>query len=353
MDSFTNKTRAELILICKEKQIKGYSGKRRDDIIELLRSTAGQTAPENTINNTIKPFLKWVGGKSQIIEKVLAKFPRVINNYYEPFLGGGSVLLALLSAVRNGHIVLKGNIYASDLNIYLIGLYKNIQSAPTAFIAQVRMIIDEFKTITGATVNRQPASLQDALTSPESYYYWIRSQFNLLKEDDRGSIGASAMFLFMNKTCFRGVYREGPRGFNVPYGNYKAPAIMDENHILEISQLIKDVIFTAGTYTGLNVSGVGDFVYLDPPYAPESNTSFVSYTSAGFDLLEHTKLFTLCGELVDAGANILMSNTDVAIVKEAFPPPKYSAEVILCKRTINSKKPGEKTNELLISNNFD
>jgi DNA adenine methylase len=150
----------------------------------------------------------------------------------------------------------------------------------------------------------------------------------------------------MNKTCFRGVYREGPHGINVPYGNYTNATILDEAHILSTSDLIKDVVFTCAPFSDSLVRVLPeDFVYLDPPYAPEDTTSFVGYTSDGFNLEAHKSLFTLCGQLQ---AKFLMSNASVQLVKDAFPSPKYQTKIISCRRAINSKKPEAKTNEVLI-----
>ena len=220
----------------------------------------------------MKPFLKWVGGKTQILEDVVSFFPKEMNNYYEPFLGGGSVLLALLSHKKAGTINITGTIYASDLNSNLISLYTNIQSKPNEFIQEMKSLIDIFLKCTGTDITRSPKTIEEAITSQESYYYWIRAKFNALSGEERTSIKASAMMLFLNKTCFRGVYREGPNGFNVPFGNYKNPTIIDEEHIKAVSTLIKDVIFTNASFTdSLSKLVTGDFVYLDPPYAPEND----------------------------------------------------------------------------------
>lgn len=298
--------------------------------------------------DTVKPFLKWVGGKTQILEHVLALFPKEMVNYHEPFLGGGSVLLALLTQVRNGAVKVSGRIYASDLNSNLIFLYKNIKERPEDLIAEVKKLSAEFAKATGTTVERKPASLEQALTSPESYYFWIRSAFNALPQEARASPTASAMVLFMNKTCFRGVYREGPNGFNVPYGNYKEPSILDEAHIRQVSQLIKDVIFTVQPFTdSLAKCEAGDFVYLDPPYAGDS---FVSYTKDGFGPENHKRLFELCGAMREKRVKMLLSNADVKSVKDAFPSPAYTTKIVSCKRSINSRKPDAKANEVLITN---
>lgn len=299
----------------------------------------------------IKPFLKWVGGKTQIIGDVLELFPKTMNNYYEPFLGGGSVLLALLTYKRNGSIKVSGKIYASDLNSNLIGLYKNIQCDPDGLIAEVKKLSDEFSKCKGTLVNRNPNTFEEGITSPESFYYWIRSTFNRLSKEERTSLVGSAMLLFMNKTCFRGVYREGPKGFNVPFGHYKNPSILDKEHIKEVSLLLKDVVFTNCSFNdALSKITGNDFVYLDPPYAPENETSFVSYTSDGFNLDNHKALFKLCADMKGKNVKLLMSNAEVKLVKDVFQSPTFTTKIISCRRAIHSKEPGTRTNEVLIMN---
>jgi len=312
-----------------------------------------QTIP---VNNTVpisvaKPFLKWVGGKTQIIDDVLSMFPNEIKNYHEPFLGGGSVLLGLLSYIKSGKIKVSEKIYASDLNSNLIWLYKNIQSQPDILIAEVKKLTNDFKNIKGTEINRKASNIQEAKTSQESYYFWIRARFNALTKEEKTHPNASAMLLFMNKTCFRGVYREGPNGFNVPYGNYKNPTILEEEHIKSISDLIKNVIFTTNSFEeSIKKTVAGDFVYLDSPYAPESEKSFVSYTSDGFSLENHKLLFELCNSMNTNKIKFVMSNAEVKLVKDAFPFPNYKTKIISCRRAINSKKPESKTNEVLITN---
>jgi DNA adenine methylase len=290
----------------------------------------------------MKPFLKWVGGKTQIIDHVMEMFPGEMINYHEPFIGGGSVLLEFLTRVQAGVIQLNGKVYASDLNSNLIGLYKHIQTEPENLVKEVQTLVKEFSGCTGSEVNRSAKTVEEAFTSQESYYFWIRSRFN----DCSAGIQKSAMFLFLNKTCFRGVYREGPRGFNVPFGNYKNPSVVDEDHILKVSKLIQGVVFTVSHFKdSLKKVSRGDFVYLDPPYAPKDAKSFVSYTSSGFSAEDHSLLFDRCKEL---SAGFTMSNSDVPLVRDAFKEPLYTTKVISCRRAIHSKEPDSKTNEVLI-----
>jgi len=312
-------------------------------------------APVTSIGQTVfqKPFLKWVGGKTQIINEVMELFPKEMGNYHEPFLGGGSVLLALLSCKASGAITVNGTVFASDLNSNLIGLYKNIQSDVEGVITAVTSLVAEFTAASAtvpATVNRTATTLAEAQTSPESYYFWIRRRFNALTKAERMTVPASAMLLFMNKTCFRGVYREGPRGFNVPFGNYTAPGILDEEHLRAVSDLIHDVVFTVRPFMeSLDVMESGDFVYLDPPYAPETDgASFVSYTADGFDLESHKLLFKTCDSFNSRNIGMLMSNASVTLVKAAFSNAAYTVKTISCRRAIHSKKPGERADEVLI-----
>lgn len=302
---------------------------------------------------TSKPLLKWVGGKTQIIDEIIGSFPKEINNYYEPFVGGGSVLVAFLTSVKEGKIKLSGKVYASDLNANLVLFYKNIQSRHEEFIIELRKLCTEFGAIEGHEINRNAKNVEEALTSQESYYYWIRTKFNALSAEERVTPMASAMLLFMNKTDFRGLYREGPNGFNVPFGNNKNPAIIDEKNIRFVSGLIKDVVFAHCSFENnqeLAKASTGDFVYFDPPYAPETGTSFVGYNKDGFNIDSHKALFRMCNEMTEKKVSLLMSNADVELVTEAFPSHVYDTRVISCRRAIHSKEPDKRTNEVLITN---
>ena len=222
-----------------------------------------------------KPLLKWVGGKMQIINDIMCGFPKEISNYHEPFIGGGSVLVSFLTKVRDGAIKLSGKVYASDFNANLISFYKNIQGRPEECIDELRKLCSEYGAIGdgggggggGGVVNRDAKNIEEASTSKESYYYWTRARFNALTAEERVLPKAAAMLLFLNKTCFRGLYREGPNGFNVPFGNNKNAAIIDEKNIRFVSGLIKDVIFTHCSFennAGLAGASRGGFYIFRP-----------------------------------------------------------------------------------------
>jgi DNA adenine methylase len=285
---------------------------------------------EYETKNIQSPIIKWVGGKSQIIEEILKNIPNEIENYYEPFIGGGSVLFAILSTPQ---ITIRNKIKASDVNKILINFYNDVKSNCEQLINKINNIVKEYK--------------ERDDSEKEKYYYELRSNYNKIGL----SIDKSAMFYVLNKTCFRGLYREGPNGFNVPFGNYKNPAIINEDEIRNVSKLIKNVEFVCESFE----EGVceekftqNDFIYLDPPYVPEKSTSFVGYTSDGFSLEKHKKLFDRCIELKKDNIRIMMSNSDVELVTNIFDKNLFFIKKILCKRSINSKKPGSKTFEVIV-----
>ncbi len=296
-------------------------------------------------NKLQKPFLKWVGGKTQIINDIISKIPTEMNNYHELFLGGGSVLLSVLSLQKQNKILIKNKIYAYDINSDLINVYKNIQNNKEELYKIINLYINEYNSITGSIINRKPISIEESQTSKESYYYWIRNKYNKM---DKNTIECSALFMFINKTCFRGMYREGPNGYNVPYGHYKeTPTIISKTDLDYISDLIKDVEFKHNSFTdSIKNVNEGDFVYLDPPYAPENSKSFVGYNADGFNLETHKLLFNEIKKLKNI--KFVMSNAKVDIVTNSF--KDYNCHEILARRAINSKNPGSTTKEVIINN---
>jgi len=326
--------------------------------LENLNIT-NETEETEEVKNQIKitkPFLKWAGGKTQIINTIMEKFPSEINNYHEIFIGGGSVLLALLSYIKinKDKVKVNGTIYAYDINKVLIGVYKNIQSKKDELYKKIKEYRDIYDKCENDCVEdkkeRKPSTQEEAIKSKESYYYWLRIQFN--KIIDKSSIECSALFIVINKTCFRGLYREGPNGFNVPFGHYKTtPKMITKEHLDEISTLIKDVKFECCDFSkSLEKPKEKDFVYLDPPYAPENSTSFVDYNKDGFTLKNHNELFKLTKSLHTKKIKFMMSNSKVKLVTDSFTDESITVSKIECKRAINSKKPESKTMEVIITN---
>jgi DNA adenine methylase len=297
---------------------------------------------------TIKPLIKWVGGKTQIIDTLYDNFQKIISdkpleNYHEVFLGGGSVLLSLLFWIREGKIKALDSckFKAYDLNKVLVSMFINVRDKPEELYIEIKPMIEYYNSV--------PEDKK------EEYYYIVRKHYNEATKKDFKSIGVSAMFIFLNKTGFRGLYREGPNGYNVPFGHYKNPEILNYEHLMDVSFLIKDVEFSImdfnesldyiishdyeKTYTS--------FVYLDPPYVPENSKSFTKYNESDFSLEKHKLLFDLCHKL---HISFIMSNSDVELVKESFNDVKYTIQRIECKRSINSKNPGAKAMEVIITN---
>lgn len=329
-----------------EKDLKKCDNNKNNKNINMLVKTNTDIGKINIY----KPIFKWVGGKTQIIEKILGEFPTEMENYHEIFLGGGSVLLGLLCLEKEGKINIKNKIYAYDLNKPLIYVYKNIQKTPKKFINTIIKIINQYNKLNGVEINRKPSTLNEALSSQESYYYWIRLKYNEMTENEKTTLLGSSYFLFLNKTCFRGVFRVGPNGFNVPFGHYNNPGIIDKEYIKKISILIKNVEFIHLSFEdSLKNAKKLDYIYFDPPYYLMNSTSFVAYTSDGFNQETHDKLFKMLHELKKKNINWMMSNSSADYVINCFDDKKkYSIEKILCRRAINSKNPESKVNEVII-----
>uniref|UniRef100_A0A6C0C0N0 site-specific DNA-methyltransferase (adenine-specific) n=1 Tax=viral metagenome TaxID=1070528 RepID=A0A6C0C0N0_9ZZZZ len=304
-------------------------------------------------SNIIKPFLKWVGGKSQLMNTIVKYIPRKINNYHEIFLGGGSVLFTLLSLKKRKLIAISGRIFAYDYNKYLINTFNQLKINYELLTDKITEIINEFNSIEINTDGQRgaPKNINNETykLTREHYYYWIRNKFNTTKKED---INTAAYFIFLNKTGFRGLYREGPNGLNIPYGlkdKKKIPKIIDKEHLKEISNMIQCVEFINLDFRdSIKRAAKGDFVYLDPPYLPETKKSFVKYNEKGFDKKSHEDLFVLIDFLERKKIKFIMNNSSVDLIVKKF--KKYKIEEIVARRAIHSKNPGETTKEIIVSN---
>lgn len=304
------------------------------------------------MTNIQKPFLKWVGGKSKLLQYITPKFPKNVKNYHEIFLGGGSVLFALLTMQKNNEICVENNIYAYDINQPLINTYQQIKNNLSNVIKKLKEFKDEFTSIEINThgIKRHTPDVNDEnyKETREHYYYYICSKFNKCLKN---SVVCAAYFIFLNKTGFRGMYRENNNGlYNIPYGlkdTNKIPSIFDEDELKKINKLIQKVKFRCISFDkSLSKVKSGDFVYLDPPYAPENKTSFVKYNKEGFPLKKHNQLFKTVKELKNI--KFIMSNSNVELVNSAF--ETYNIQHIIARRAINSKDPSSTAKEVIIYN---
>ena len=291
---------------------------------------------------TVKPFLKWAGGKGQLIDEIEKFYPfdKKINKYAEPFIGGGAVLFDILNKFE------LEKIYISDVNKELVNCYIVIKENVHELIKKLKKLEDEF--------------LVRGKEDRKIYYYEKREKFNKLKlENNNEKINRATLMIFLNRTCFNGLYRVNKKGlFNVPMGDYKNPKICDEENLINVSNKLRNVEIIYGDYRkSYDFIDENTFVYFDPPYRPLNQTSsFTSYTEYIFGDKEQIELSEYFRILNKKGAKLLLSNSDpknVDINDEFFDNlyKEFDIKRIEASRAINSK--GEKrgkVTEVLISN---
>lgn len=292
-----------------------------------------------------KPFLKWAGGKGQLLDKIASYLPNnisEIDTYIEPFVGGGAVLFWLIS-----HYPSIKRVVINDLNTELVNLYLSIKLSVEELISELKVLDTDFKKFTSQEEKSE-------------YYYSIRNEYNSrnLTSNER-SIRLAALFVFLNKTCFNGLYRVNTKNlFNVPFGKYVNPKIFDEENLRNDSELLQRVDILNGDYAEtIQYASTKALYYLDPPYKPISSTSsFNSYSVMSFNDEQQIRLKEFCDSINERGAKFILSNSDPKNVdaENNFFDDLYSTYTIhrvSAKRNINSKgdKRG-KINELLITN---
>ena len=304
-----------------------------------------------------KPFLKWVGGKHKLLTHIINKLPKEFNSYHDIFLGGGSVLLAILTLQSNKKIKINGSIKAYDLNERLINTFNQVKNNPKLLIILTKNLTKQYEKIKINSHKQKGApevNINNYTETREHFYYWICHKFNTT---DFNTILNAAYFIFLNKIGFRGMYRENKDGdYNIPFGlkdrkTLNVPNIILEDNINSVSQLIQKVQFHHLDFeNSIKKVKKDDFVYLDPPYAPEDKKSFVGYNACGFDLDTHNKLFTLIRKFNSQKVKFIMSNSNTDLVNNTF--VDYNKEIITARRAINSKNPADKTKEVVIFNSL-
>lgn len=265
------------------------------------------------------PFLKWAGGKSRLITQYQPYLPAPgdIHRYYEPFIGSAALYFHLQPACAR----------LSDTNCKLIETYEIVRDRPDELIAALQPHRNE-----------------------KRYYYKIRSQ----NPQKLTAVQRAARLIYMNKTCYNGLYRENQKGqFNVPFGRYKRPKICDVERLNAASRALQGVELCALDFAeAVHDAGEGDFVYFDPPYVPLNATSnFTGYSRFGFDEEDHRRLAQLFHELTARGCRVMLSNSSAPLVYELYDGQGYELQKVQARRNINSKahRRGPVT-ELLIMN---
>ena len=293
----------------------------------------------------VKPFVKWAGGKGSLIPQLKRFYPFDINDikidkYVEPFIGGGAVLINILQKYDIKEA------YAFDINLDLINCYNTIKS-------NVEELINELD-------KKEKEFLLLEAKEKEKYFYKIRDEYNSYQiEENEVNVKRASEFIFLNRTCFNGLYRVNKNGkFNVPCGKYKNPTICDSNNLRNLSYLIKNVTFKYGDYKKSEEHiDSKTFVYFDPPYRPLSNTSgFTSYTKEDFNDENQKELAKYFRLLSDKDAKLMLSNSNP---KNTNKDDNFFEEIykgfyineISAKRMINSNVKGRgEISELLITN---
>ncbi|MDD4047066.1 MAG: Dam family site-specific DNA-(adenine-N6)-methyltransferase [Tissierellia bacterium] len=278
----------------------------------------------------ISPFVKWAGGKRQLLEEINKRMPKNYNRYFEPFVGGGAVLFNLQpkDAIIN------------DINSSLINAYRQVKKSPIELIKAIEELDNSIP--------------EDG----KAYYYEIRQKYNdkLMQEDF--DVELAAMFIFINKHCFNGLYRVNGKGlFNVPYNNSRQ-ASYNAGNIMEISKYLKTITILDGDFEyACKGAGKGDFIFFDSPYAPLNTTTFESYTKEGFDKDSHIRLAELLKRLTIKGCHCMLTNHNTEFINKLYnnlfdDNSKYKIyiDVVSVKRMINSDANNRKGEEVIIYN---
>jgi len=272
-----------------------------------------------------KPFLKWVGGKNQLLPQLRKLYPSNFNRYFEPFLGGGAVFFD----------VKPKEAFLNDINSTLITAYKHIQKQSDELVSHLRRLQNKYRAKSEEGRDR--------------FYYEIRVKYNELKD---GSLDKTAHLIFLNKTGFNGLYRESSNGgFNVPFGRYKNPTILDEENLLAVAETLSNVTLTSLSFeTAIADARRGDFVYFDPPYHPLNGTAkFTNYHEKNFLEDEQVKLRDVFAELDKRGCYVMMSNSYTDFIKNLY--GRFNKHTVLANRAINCKADGRgKIKEYVITN---
>lgn len=270
----------------------------------------------------VPTFVKWAGGKTQLLKKYSSLYPKDFNKYFEPFLGSAAIFF-YIKQKRNPK-----ECFLSDTNPELVNVFKIVQSNPNRLLK----LLKEHKEKDN---NRE-------------YFNEQRIKFN---EIDTG-LEKAALFIYLNKTCFNGLYRVNSKGeFNVPFGKYKNPSIVQEDKVRKASELLQGCeIFKSKFQDAIKKAQEGDFVYFDPPYYPLSKTaSFTAYQKDAFLEREQRQLAEVFKKLDNIGCKVMLSNSDVKFITDLY--EGFDIQIVRARRMISCVGTGRgKINELVVRN---
>lgn len=269
------------------------------------------------------PFVKWAGGKKQLLDKLHDRLPRTFGKYYEPFVGGGALLLSTCPP----------DAIISDVNEQLINIYRQLQAEPNKIINVIRKL--------------------DAETCDKDFYLKIRAKYNEKIQAHELDAESAGLMIWINKHCFNGLYRVNGKGlFNVPFNNKTSGKSMDEENLMSIGRYLEKFrvqILCQDFEDACSAAMEGDFVYFDSPYIPISDTAnFTDYTKDGFTYEDHVRLSKLYRRLHERGVKVMLSNHDVPLVYKLY--DGFKIENVDVRRSINSDAKKRKGKEVIITN---
>ena len=271
----------------------------------------------------MRPFVKWPGGKAQLLPELRQRMPKYIGTYAEPFVGGG----ALFYNTRPTKALL------NDANPKLMNLYIHVRDHKSELVERLASYESEYNTLS-------------TIGAKQDFYYQSRSIFNARDFEINLTVQDAARFVFINKTCFNGLYRENKAGlFNAAFGWKSNIILYDEDNLTDCSSALQDVVIMSGDFEDAcqNLTA-GDFVYFDPPY----DSTFDGYQGSGFSKEDQTRLQGLFQRLTERGVYCMLSNNDTEFIRNLY--SGYSVEMVSAKRMINRNGTGRKGEELLITN---
>lgn len=282
--------------------------------------TIHKGAPESTAaaETVAQPFVKWAGGKRNLLNAIRPLLPAEFKNYYEGFVGGGALFFAIADRARRA--------YLSDNNLDLVITYQVIKADPTHLIARLKKL---------------------AASHSREQYYRVR------EAEPADPVEVAARFIYLNKTCFNGLYRVNKSGkFNVPMGDYKNPGIVSEENLLACHRLLQRATISYLDYKHIKPKPkAGDFVYLDPPYHPTADDSFTAYTKENFTEQNQHELRDFALGLHRAGVKVMLSNSKTKFIADLYGDKAFRLHVVQAPRTVNCK-PSQRgaVDEYLITN---